>query len=364
MKRHCHIVFLLLAVAAILTACTATNPSPVTSLVNSSPKAKSRLIIFEADSLMVPFAQAQKQFTLANPGIDIQIQAHGSIQVVRQVTELEQDVDLVAVADYSLIPMLMYQTRMANGQAYANWYIEPATNQLGIAYTSNSKYASQINAGNWFEILSRPDVKIGLADPRMDAVGYRTIMLAKLAETYYLKEGLFQNMIGGCFSLPLPEAVSDRIASVTIPEILEPAKSRMVLRGANMQLISLLESNDVDYTFEYKSVVEQHQLNYLELPAEINLGSMDLADKYRKVIVKSDFNRFKTVVPVFEGAPIIYGLTIPTNAKHRDEAVTFLSFVLGSEGQNIFNSAHHPMLLPPRVNNPAALPAGLQSFFK
>ena len=68
---------------------------------------------------MVPFAQIQKEFEQANPDINVEIQAHGSIQVIRQVTELGQDVDIVAVADYSLIPMLMYQTMMPNGKPYA-----------------------------------------------------------------------------------------------------------------------------------------------------------------------------------------------------------------------------------------------------
>jgi len=78
---------------------------------------------------MVPFAQIKKEFEAANPDISVEMQAHGSIQVIRQVTELGQDVDVVAVADYSLIPMLMYQTMMPNGQSYASWDIMlPPTN--------------------------------------------------------------------------------------------------------------------------------------------------------------------------------------------------------------------------------------------
>jgi len=133
---------------------------------------------------MVPFARIEKEFESQNPDIDVEIQAHGSIQVIRQVTELGQDVDVVAVADYSLIPMLMYATKMPDGKPYADWYIKPATNTMVLAYTPQSKYASEINADNWYQIVSRPDVKFGLADPRMDAVGYRTLMLDSLAESY------------------------------------------------------------------------------------------------------------------------------------------------------------------------------------
>ena len=74
---------------------------------------------------MVPFAKIQTAFEQANPDINVEMQAHGSIQVIRQVTELGQDVDVVAVADQALIPMLMYQTPMPDGQPYANWEIMP-----------------------------------------------------------------------------------------------------------------------------------------------------------------------------------------------------------------------------------------------
>ena len=109
------IISLLLASLLIFTGC------------SEAEAKKSTLVVYEADSLMVPLAQIQKEFEQANTEINVEMEAHGSIQVVRQVTELGQDVDVVAVADNSLIPMLMYQTKMANGRPYASWDIEPIT---------------------------------------------------------------------------------------------------------------------------------------------------------------------------------------------------------------------------------------------
>ena len=120
------------------TGSSATHPSAVSS-------SKTKLVVFEADSLMVPFARVEKEFEKQHPDIDVEIQAHGSIQVIRQVTELGQDVDVVAVADYSLIPMLMYATTMPDGRPYADWYIKPATNTMVLAYTPQSKYAGELN---------------------------------------------------------------------------------------------------------------------------------------------------------------------------------------------------------------------------
>ena len=325
---------------------------------------KSNLVVFEADSLMVPFAQIQKEFEQTNHDIQVKIEAHGSIQVIRQVTELNQDVDVVAVADYSLIPMLMYQTLMPNGKPYADWDIESTTNQLVLAYNSKSKYVGEINAGNWYQIISRPDVKVGLADPRMDAVGYRTLMAMKLAESYYGVDNIMDDTVGKYFSMPITAIEVNGISTIHVPELLEPNDSHMVLRGAHMELLALLESGDIDYTIDYKSTVIQDGLSYLELPQEINLADNNYAQNYQKVVVKTDFQRFKTVNPVFEGLPIIYGMTIANNSKNRDAAIKFIQFVLGPEGQRIFQECNQPELIPPQCDNISALPDSLKPFFQ
>jgi molybdate/tungstate transport system substrate-binding protein len=321
------------------------------------------LVVFEADSLMVPFAQIQKEFEAANPDINVEMQAHGSIQVIRQVTELGQDVDVVAVADDSLIPMLMYQTMMPNGQPYASWDIMPATNELVLAYSSKSKYADEINASNWYQIISRPDVRFGFADPRMDAVGYRTLMATKLAESYYGVDNIMQDTIGKYFSMPITSSTINGISTIHVPELLEPTDNHMVLRGAHMELLALLESNDVDYTIDYKSTVIQDGLNYLELPPEINLADSNYAQNYQNVVVKLDFQRFATVTPVFQGLPIVYGMTIANNSKHQDAAIKFIQFVLGPEGRRIFQDCNQPELIPPKCDNISALPDSLKPLF-
>jgi molybdate/tungstate transport system substrate-binding protein len=324
---------------------------------------KTTLVVFEADSLIVPFAQIQKEFEAANPGIQVRIEAHGSIQVIRQVTELNQDVDIVAVADSSLIPMLMYQTMMPDGKPYASWDIMPATNQLVLAYTSKSKYADEMNTSNWYQIVSRSDVKFGLADPRMDAVGYRTLMALKLAESYYGVANIMRDTVGKCFSMPITASEINGISNITIPELLEPIDNHMVLRGAHMELLALLQSGDIDYTIDYKSTVIQDGLSYIELPPEINLADSNFEQNYQKVVVRTDYQRFKTVNPVFQGLPIVYGMTIANNSKNKNAAVKFMQFVLGPEGQRIFNDSHQPELVPPQCDNINALPDALKPFF-
>jgi molybdate/tungstate transport system substrate-binding protein len=325
---------------------------------------KTKLVMFEAGSLMVPFAAVEKAFELQNPDIDLEIQAHGSIQVIRHVTELGEDVDVVAVADSSLIPMLMYATKMDNGKPYAGWYIKPARNEFVVAYSDKSKYADGLTADNWYDILSRPDVKVGLSDPRMDAVGYRTLMVTKLAERYYGQQEIMSNTVGKYFSTPITSATTNGIDLIKVPELLDPTGNHMYFRGASLQCLALLESGDIDYSFEYISVAKQHNLKYLELPPEINLSDNNFAATYQNVKVSLDFRRFKSVEPLFEGTPIDYGITIPANSKHQKEAVRLIDFLLGPEGRRICTENYQPPLVPPQCDNIDALPAILKSFFR
>jgi molybdate/tungstate transport system substrate-binding protein len=197
----------------------------------------------------------------------------------------------------------------------------------------------------------------------MDAVGYRTLMVTKLAEKYYGDQTIMQETVARYFTVPITAREENGISLITVPELLEPSSDRMYLRGASMQLIALLQSNDIDYTFEYKSVVAQQGLEYLELPLEINLGEETGADAYQQVRVKIDFRRFKSVVPEFDGLPIAYGLTIAANSDKKEAAARFIEFILGPDGQRIFKENHHPPLIPPECDNTGALPERLKSFF-
>jgi molybdate/tungstate transport system substrate-binding protein len=274
------------------------------------------LRVFCAGSLTLPFAELEKAFEAANPDIDVQNECHGSIQVIRHVTDLHKAIDVVATADQALIPMLMYTANDPDsGQPYASWYIRFAGNRMALAYTPNSRYADEIQAGNWFEILTRPDVKFGLPDPRFDAAGYRALMVLSMAENEYSVQGLYNNLIRDSFTFPVTRFREAGWAEITVPEILEPAQgSKIVLRGGSIQLLAVLESGDLDYAFEYESVIAQHKLLSIQLPDTINLGSAAGEDMYSQVQVKLDFQRFASVQPVFQGDLIGYGITIPSNA--------------------------------------------------
>jgi len=236
-----------------------------------------------------------------------------------------------------------------------------ATNSLGIAYTSQSKYADEINDTNWYQILSRTDVKVGMSDPRFDACGYRVLMLCQLAELFYQDETIVEDVIGK-FSYPITIGESGNVYTISVPEVLEP--ERIAIRDSSVKLLFPLKSGDIDYAFEYKSVAEQHEMRFLELPPEINLGSDGYKTLCKGIKVKLAFKRFASITPEFECQPIVYGITIPQNAPHPELAAEFVRFVISSQGQEALRRENQPPLVPAVADNIDNLPGGLKSFGK
>jgi molybdate/tungstate transport system substrate-binding protein len=334
---------------------------PAASAFNDSPRTP--LVVFAAGSLILPFQDLETAFEELYPDVDIQAQFHGSIQVMRHATELHEPIDVVATADASLVPLLMYTaTNPDTGQPYADWYIRFASNRLSIASQPGSLYASEIDPDNWYSILSRPDIKVGIPDPRFDAAGYRTLMAFALARDYYQEPTIFTDMFAGDFNYPLGIFSEGDLTTITVPEIVETTPgSPIVVRGSSIALLALLESGDLDYAFEYESVILQHGLQIVNLPAAVNLGTVGYDSIYNSVQVVLDIQRFASVEPVFQGERIGYGITIPDSAPHPQEAAQFIAFLLGPEGRRIMQADHHPLFEPAIGENYSNIPLVLQA---
>jgi molybdate/tungstate transport system substrate-binding protein len=323
---------------------------------------KTELRVLCAGSLMVPFYEMEKEFEAQHPEVDVLIEGHGSIQVIRHVTELHEEADVLVIADYSLIPMMMYSTKMPDTtESYADWHVKFATNTIGIAYTPQSKYADEIDTENWYEILARPDIKLGFSDARLDSCGYRVLMVCQLASLYYNDETMFEGITGG-FSPPVTVSGNASEYVISVPEILKPVKA--TLRSSSVSLLALLDSGDIDYAFMYRSVAEQYGLRFLDLPPEINLGSDGYSELTEGLEVILAFQRFASIQPEFDCQPIVYGITIPSNAPHLEMAIEFASFVIGPEGQGILYDNHQPSIVPAETDNLDGLPDALKPLVK
>lgn len=318
MKRLAISLFFVLVVTLSLFAGCAGEKSPAGELEGKLP-------IFHAGSLTIPFDEINKEFNQLYPDIKVLTEPAGSATTIRKVTELGRECGVIASADYTLIPEMMFPE-------YADWYITFAYNEIVLAYTIESQFSGKINVENWYEILQCPGVSYGRSDPNQDPCGYRTLMVWQLAEFYYKVSGLHNQLLG---------APGDR------------------MRPKSVNLIALLESGDLDYAFEYLSVAVQHKLNFIELPPEINLSSEQFKDFYSKAEVEIAGKQPGEFLSM-KGAPVVYGVTIPKTFSNQELAIAWVDFLLSKEGQAIMEANGQPPIKPAGTNDISKLPAVLK----
>src|ERR1035437_1126 len=300
---------------------------PIDSSGRSSSQHK-ELIIFHAGSLSVPLKQIANEYEKRNPDTKIFLESAGSLVCARKVTELKKPCDIIASSDYFVINELLIPN-------FASWSIRFATNEIVIAYQGKSKYSKEINSENWMDILQRKDVIYSRSDPDSDPCGYRTVFTYKLAEKYYKKPGLAEKM---------------------------SSKNREYIRPKEVDLVALLESNAIDYMFQYKSVAIQHGLKFIELPKEINLSDPSKNDLYSSVSTYVDGSKPGIKMKV-TGDYINYSITILDNAPQKEEAVNFIDFMLSPEGMGIFRKNGQKPLVPLIAEPVMKLPPKLLKYF-
>ena len=184
-------------------------------LAGCRSQARTPVKVLFAGSLIIPFHALEEAYEAAHPEIDLQLEGHGSIQVIRHVTEIHDLADVVATADSALIPALMYQSSVPEtGEPYADWRIEFATNRLSLAFTPQSLYADTISVDNWYQVIARSDVKVGLSDPRFDPSGYRALMVLQLAEDYYGQPTIFEDITLAQFVSPLSVDEGEELTTI------------------------------------------------------------------------------------------------------------------------------------------------------
>ncbi|MFW6104887.1 MAG: tungstate ABC transporter substrate-binding protein WtpA [Candidatus Bipolaricaulota bacterium] len=294
---------------------------------------KTNLKVFHAGSLSIPFNQMEKKFEATHPDVDVQLEAHGSVIAVRQVTEVGKRGDVVAVADYSLIPSMMTPD-------YTDFYLQFAQNRMVLAYTDRSKLSGKINSDNWYNILSVPEVRYGFSNPNMDPCGYRSLMVMQLAELHYHDAKILAELVLENSSITAEEVNANH--RIHIPEALNPDTRQITIRNKEVDLVALLQSGGLDFAFEYMSIARQHGLKSITLPEQIDLSSTEYADTYKKVSVKTSDGNVKTA------KPIVYGITIPSSARHPELAREFVQFIISEQGRSVFSELGQPPIVPPR----------------
>lgn len=312
-----------MVITTFLSGCSESEPSAV-----EDGELGGKLAVFHAGSLSVPFRKITEAFNKEHPQVEVLLEAAGSRTCARKISDLNRNCDVMASADYTVIDQLLVPD-------HADWNIRFAMNEMCLVYHKKSRRADEITQDNWLDILADPSVAFGRSDPNADPCGYRAVLTLQLAGIHY---GAVEK--------------TERLA----------AKDLQYIRPKETDLLALLESGTIDYIFLYRSVAQQHGLEFLILPDEVNLKRAELAEKYAKSSVQISGKKPGEKITK-TGAPMVYGITIPKNAENPAAALAFVEFILAPDkGMAIMEQAGQPSAVPSPTDSYSQIPDRLKTF--
>ena len=291
----------------------------------SSAHQPTTLLVDAAGTLQVPFNSIVKNILRSQyPTLSYNYIFEGSRLAANEITQANKSFDIFASADYRIIPEQIMP-------AHASWYIIFASNSMTVMYTSHSRYATEITEGNWYQVITRPGVIVGVSNKDTDPSGSQAIFMTQLAGLLYYGNAsyLYDQLYNG-----------------------KAAKHELVVVPTETTLDAQLEAGAVDYVLTYSSEAISHKLQYLKLDSKVNLSNITLADWYSKASVTINGKLTK-------GAPILYDITIPSNSPDPTIGAAFIKALFSDEGQSILRSSGLQPLNPVYVYNQSAVPSDI-----
>ena len=189
----------------------------------------------------------------------------------------------------------------ANGD-WTDWYVTFARSPLVIGYSPSSRFAAELTARPWYEVLREPGVRIGRTDPKLDPKGALTVQLLDRAEQVYHQPGLAAAVLGGADN----------------PEQVRPEES----------LAGRLQSGQIDVGFFYSTETADLGIPAVPLPPEVALSA-------------------------------VYTVTVLRDAGDPDSAIRFVDYLLGPEGRAVMREHGLDVVTPSVTGDAAKLPASI-----
>lgn len=285
-------------------------------------RADKPLAVFTAGSLARPIRAALDTFANES-GIRYELEAAGSLETARKLTELGKIPDVIALADEDVFAQLLVPR-------FTTWYARFARNRMVIAYTDRSRHAATMSEATWRDVLTRPDVEVGRSNPDLDPAGYRTLLVFQLAERHYSDSGLARR--------------------------LEASAPRRNMRPKEAELVALLDAGELDYAWQYQSLARSSGHRYVTLPSSIDLSATGDSAAYAVASIRVLGAEPGDTISM-TGRPISYAISIPTNAANRSAAERFVQWLLGPRGRAVMRSQFLDALDEPQYTGTGIPPA-------
>jgi molybdate/tungstate transport system substrate-binding protein len=289
--------------------------------VNSRPTPRT-LLVDAAGTLQVPFNRIVNEILKQEyPGVSYNYIFEGSRLAANEITQANKSFDIFASADYRIIPQQLIP-------AYASWYVIFASNSMTVVYTNHSRFASEINSNNWYQIITRPGVIVGASNKETDPSGSNAIFMLQLAGlTYYQNSSYLYDQL----------------------YVTKAARHELLIVPTETTLDAQLEAGAIDYELTYTSEAISHRFQYVSLGPRLNLSNVTLTDWYG--IVNTTVNG-----QLVKGAPILYDFTIPKNSPDTAMAMAFVRALFSPQGQQIIRESGFQTLNPVYIYNQSEVP--------
>jgi len=310
--------------------------------LSAASRSAGELIVCHAGSVSAAFAQVEQQFTAQHGDVAMKDVSGGSVALAARLASGVQPCDIYAAADYQDIDLLLepagvadYTIVFAKGRMVLAYIAtDPHTN--GIAAAGEFKPPASIPqaAADWYKVLLAPGVRISSSHPFLDPSGYRTYMIFRLTQAHY----------------NVPNLANALLEHVTI------AGAARAEPGSGPTL-----GKDYDFQFIYEhSAAAAAKTNpsyrYVSLPDRLDLSTNAQNPFYAQAFVS-----IPGVAPgpltmvTIPATPVAWGLTIPKQSRNQENAVEFVSLLLGPAGTAALTT-NGPTPITPALVSAAHLP--------
>lgn len=233
-------------------------------------------------------------FTRAD-GYSFQGVGAGSTELVAQIKSGVRQGDVFISAS----PKANAGLEGAGNGSWETWHITFAKSPLVLGYSPSSRFAAQFRTKPWYEVITRPGIRVGRTDPKLDPKGKLTV----------------EALTAAAGTLHMPALTRALAGFPVFPE---------------ESLVGRLESGQLDAGFFYSSEAKEQHIQTVSL------------------------------APIAKSAT--YTVTILKDAPNFGGARAFLSFLLSGSGRAILTRHGLILLRPKLIGSSSALPAQLRTF--
>lgn len=285
--------------------------------------------VMYAGSLTALFERKVGPAFEAASGFEYRGEGKGSVAIANLIKGKVRTPDVFVSAD----PTVNLSLHGAANGNYVQWWAPFARTEMVVAWGPKSRFRNAFEVAragrrSWESVLEEPGFRLGRTDPELDPKGYRTLWLFQLDEERTGDAGEARRILGA------------------------PGNAAQIFPEET--LVARLQSGELDGGIFYLIEAVEAHLPHLSLPPSVHQGDPAQAARYARMTYTNKKGA------TFKGAPILYTVTVPSTARNREGAQSFVQFLLGDAGQALLATEGLLPVAPGVAGSADAVPAPLK----